>query len=173
MVGKLATPEVAARLVVPRRCAPVVPPERERVTVPVKVVTVFPWASCAVTDTVGVILVPAVEVVGCVVNVRTVATPDPTLNAALVAGVSVPDLTPKVYAPALLIESPPKFATPAVATAVTVPDKTAPLGPLAIVIVSVPVNPTAVLPNGSWAVTWMAPSDPPAESFRGWPVKTS
>ncbi len=55
------------------------------VTLPTNPVAVFPSASRAVTRTAGLIVPPAVAVVGCSVNTSWVADPGVTANAALVA----------------------------------------------------------------------------------------
>src|SRR5436190_1613573 len=52
--------------------------------------------------------------------------------------------------------SPEKLATPATAATVLVPDKVPLLGFVPIATVMFPVNPLAVLPLASWAVTWTA-----------------
>src|SRR5207245_3480867 len=52
--------------------------------------------------------------------------------------------------------SPEKVATPATAATVFVPDKVPVLGLVPIATVMFPVNPVAVLPLPSWAVTWTA-----------------
>src|SRR2546430_11131884 len=49
--------------------------------------------------------------------------------------------------------SPAKVATPATAATVLVPDKVPALGFVPIATVMFPVNPVAVLPPASWAVT--------------------
>src|SRR3989442_1679013 len=84
-LAKLATPFVAATVVVPANVpSPGLLPSAT-VTVPVKVVTVFPSPSCAVTCTAGAIAAPAVVLAGCTVNARRSAAAAPTSNAALVA----------------------------------------------------------------------------------------
>src|SRR5207247_6331833 len=50
--------------------------------------------------------------------------------------------------------SPEKVATPATAATVLVPDKVPVLGFVPIATVMFPVNPVAVLPLASWAVSW-------------------
>src|SRR6266700_1875643 len=52
--------------------------------------------------------------------------------------------------------NPEKVATPATAATVLVPDKVPVLGFVPIATVMFPVNPVAVLPFPSWAVTWTA-----------------
>src|SRR5437773_9135794 len=51
---------------------------------------------------------------------------------------------------------PGNVATPATAATVLVPDKVPVLGLVPIATVILPVNPVAVLPLASWAVTWTA-----------------
>src|SRR5207247_9313003 len=84
-------PSRAAPLPPPGAAAPadvpppgLVPPSAT-VTVPVKLGTVFPAASCAATWTAGVSVAPAVVFAGGTVNTRWVAAPGVTSNGALVA----------------------------------------------------------------------------------------
>src|SRR3989442_14560900 len=66
--AKLASPFVAATVVVPANVpSPGLLPSAT-VTVPVKVVTVFPSPSCAVTCTAGAIAAPAAVLAGCTLN---------------------------------------------------------------------------------------------------------
>src|SRR5207245_2643717 len=60
------------------------------VTLAVKPVTVFPWASCAVSWTAGVITEPAVALVGWTLKTSCVAAPAVAVNALLVAPVRPP-----------------------------------------------------------------------------------
>src|SRR5437660_5098469 len=83
--ANVATPAVAAWVVVP-----VSVPEpgfvpRDSVTLPVKVVTVFPSVSRAVTWTAGVIAAPATALAGWTVKTRRVAAAGAMLNALLVS----------------------------------------------------------------------------------------
>src|SRR5213078_4810674 len=75
--------------------------------------------------------VPAVVVLGCTLNTNCVAVPAVILNAALVV-------------------------LPAPVATVFVPDKVPLLGFVPIATVIFPVNPVAVFPLPSWAVTWTA-----------------
>src|SRR5947208_15212702 len=70
-VAKLATPLTAATVVVPASVPPagLVPPSAT-VTLPEKLGTVFPAASCAATCTAGVSVAPAVVFAGWTVNTR-------------------------------------------------------------------------------------------------------
>src|SRR2546426_12492398 len=69
--------------------------------------------------------------------------------------------------------SPEKVATPATAATVFVPDKVPVLGLVPIATVMFPVNPVAVLPLPSWAVTWTAGViAAPATVFVGSTLKT-
>src|SRR5437773_1510684 len=69
--------------------------------------------------------------------------------------------------------SPEKLATPATAATVLVPDKVPVLGLVPIATVILPVNPVAVLPLASWAVTWTAGViAAPATVFVGSTLKT-
>src|SRR5438552_1521850 len=70
--------------------------------------------------------------------------------------------------------SPENVATPATAATVFVPDKVPVLGLVPIATVMFPVNPVAVLPLPSWAVTWTAGViAAPATVFVGSTLKTS
>ena len=83
--AKLATPATAAIVVVPESVPPPGLAPSATVTFAVKPVAVFPWASCAVTCTAGVIAAPAVGLVGCTVNTSCAAAPGVMSNAALPA----------------------------------------------------------------------------------------
>src|SRR6266516_2460821 len=82
---RVATPLTADTVVLPES----VPPDgllpSATVTVPVKLGTAFPTASCAATWTAGVSVAPAVVFAGGTVNTRWVAAPGVTSNGALVA----------------------------------------------------------------------------------------
>src|SRR5438552_2631459 len=70
--------------------------------------------------------------------------------------------------------SPENVATPATAATVFVPDKVPVLGLVPIATVMFPVNPVAVLPLPSWAVTWTAGViAAPATVFVGSTLKTN
>src|ERR1043166_5418317 len=67
-----------------------------------------------------------------------------------------------------------KLATPATAVTVVVPDRAPPDGFAWIVAVISPVNPVAVLPSASRAVTWTAGAmAAPASVLVGWTVMAS
>src|SRR5947208_15826599 len=79
------------------------------------------------------------------------------LNALLVAVVSCPELAVSVYpVPALSMLKSPKVAIPAAAATGIVPWSTPPDGLLPITSDTLPVNPVAVLPKGSRAITLTA-----------------
>src|SRR2546425_3423549 len=82
--GNVATPPDAAWVAVPDKTPPDGLVPMASVTLPVKPVAVFPFASRAVTSTAGVMLPPATVLVGCTVNTRVAALPAVTLNAVLV-----------------------------------------------------------------------------------------
>src|SRR5512146_3411145 len=88
--GNVATPAAAAALDVPARIAPgePLPGVIPRVTMPPKLVAVFPMLSCAVTTIAGAIGCPATVDVGCTLMTRTLGAPAVMLNVALVAPVS-------------------------------------------------------------------------------------
>src|SRR5437016_8120581 len=70
--------------------------------------------------------------------------------------------------------NPEKVATPATAATVLVPDKVPLLGFVPIATVMLPVNPVAVLPLPSWAVTSTAGViAATATVFVGWTLNTS
>src|SRR6202165_1156341 len=73
---KLATPSTAATVLVPLRNPPVGFVPRATVMVPVRVVTVLPAVSRAVPSFVGVIICPAVPLLGCGVRARPGGVPD-------------------------------------------------------------------------------------------------
>src|SRR5437773_2371186 len=124
------------------------------VSFPVNPVAVLLLASSAVTCTAGVIAAPADVVLGCTENTSCVAVPAVILNAALVPVAGPVALAVRVYAvPTLLIDSPANVATPPNAAWVAVPDKAPPDGLVPIASVTLPVNPVAVFPFASWAVT--------------------
>src|SRR5438046_8794407 len=84
-VAKLATPFVAATVIVPDSVPPPGFAPRATVTFPVKPATALPSASCAVTCTAGEIGLPAVAVPGWLVNASCVAVPGVMENGALAA----------------------------------------------------------------------------------------
>src|SRR5438034_1242396 len=96
--------------------------------------------------------VPAVVVLGCTLNTNCVAVPAVILNAALVV-LPAPVAVRVSPAPPFPTLSPEKVATPPTAATVFVPDKVPLLGFVPIATVIFPVNPVAVLPLPSWAVT--------------------
>ena len=66
--ANVATPATAATVFVPASAPPCVFVPNVITTSPVKLVTVFPWGSCAVTCTAGAIGAPAVVLLGCTVK---------------------------------------------------------------------------------------------------------
>ena len=86
-LAKLATPLTAATVVVPASVPPPGLLPNATVTFPVKPVAVFPWPSSTVTCTAGVMVAPAVVLVGCTVNTNWLAAPTVTLKELLVAPV--------------------------------------------------------------------------------------
>src|SRR5438067_2283551 len=113
---------------------------------------VLPPASWAVTSTAGVITVAAVVVLGCTENTSCVAVPAVMLNAALIP-VTRSEERRVGQDPALSMLNPEKVATPATAGKVLVPDRVPVLRFVPIAAVMSAVNPLAVLPPASWAVT--------------------
>src|SRR5437773_591084 len=149
---KLATPATAATVLVPDKVPVLGFVPIATVTFPVNPVAVLPLPSWAVTSTAGVIAVPAVVVLGCTLNTNCVAEPAVMLNAALVV-LPAPVAVGREPGRAWSMLSPGKVATPATAGTVFVPDKVPVLGFVPIATVIFPVNPLAVLPLASWAVT--------------------
>src|SRR5437773_6196515 len=124
----VATPLTALDDVVPERVPPPGLVPMATVTLPPNAVAVFPWASCAVTCTAGVIAAPAMALLGGTVNASCVAAPGVTLKAALV-WVSPAAPVVKGYAlPTLLMLNPGNVATPLTAATVAVPARVPPLG---------------------------------------------
>src|SRR5438552_18863966 len=95
-VENVATPATAATVAVPDRVpSPGLVPSAA-VTLPLNPVAVLPCASWTVTCTAGVIVAPAVVLVGCTLNTSRLDVPAAAVNAALApelrpvaAGVSV------------------------------------------------------------------------------------
>ncbi len=85
---KVATPAVATTVVVPESVPPAGLNPSATVTVPLKLGTVFPSASRALTCTAGVIGAPASVGVGCPVNASCVAGPGVMSNGVLAAQLS-------------------------------------------------------------------------------------
>src|SRR5439155_8972099 len=97
---------------------------------------------------------PAAVLLGCPVNTSCVALPAVMLNAVDVGSVKpLLDATSVYPVPALSIESPENVATPLTAATVAVPASVPPLGFAPIATVTFPVNPVAVFPWPSRAVT--------------------
>src|SRR5690348_12285159 len=87
-VEKDAIPALAFTVVVPDKTPPDGSVPIAIVTIPVKPVAVFPNASRAVTWTAGVIMAPAVVVVGCTVKKSAAAAAGVMLNDPLTADVN-------------------------------------------------------------------------------------
>src|SRR5713101_3848563 len=157
-VEKAATPPTAATVVVPASVAPGVPVPAAiaTATLPTKVGTRLPKASCALTCTGGVIVAPASVVVGCTVNANTLAAAGVMLNAVLATAGSPVAVAVNVYpVPALSMNSVPKVATPLTAATAVVPPSTAPF-PTTSATFTVPVKLGTGLPSASSAVTFTA-----------------
>src|SRR2546425_523267 len=149
---KLATPATAATVFVPDKVPLLGFVPIATVMFPVNPVAVLPFPSWAVTSTAGVIAVPAVVVLGCTENTSCVAVPAVMLNA-MRSALRAPGAEMSEPVAALSMLSPAKVAPPATAATVWVPDKVPVLGFVPIATVMFPVNPVAVLPPASWAVT--------------------
>src|SRR5439155_1112606 len=81
--ANVATPFVAATVVVPDSVPPPGFAPSVTTTFAVKPGSVLPSASCAVTCTAGVMAAPAAVLLGCAVNTSCVAAPATTLKAVL------------------------------------------------------------------------------------------
>src|SRR2546422_334020 len=149
---KVATPATAAWVSVPASVPLLGFVPIATVMFPVNPVAVLPFPSWAVIWTAGVIAAPATVFVGSTLKTSAVADAGVMLNAAL------------VVLPALdgdgvhrdLPSSPTSRSTdptPATAAWVSVPASVPLLGFVPIATVMFPVNPVAVLPPASWAVT--------------------
>src|SRR5437870_3466775 len=150
--GNVATPLTAACASVPASVPLLGFVPIATVMFPVNPVAVLPPASWAVTSTAGVIAAPAVEVLGCTENTSCVAVPAVMLRAALVVP-PAPVAVSVEPGPTFPVLSPQKVATPLTAACVSVPAGV-PLFPTRrSSALMFPVNPVAVLPPPSWAVT--------------------
>src|SRR5207247_2191167 len=150
--GNIATPPTTACASVPASVPVLGFVLIATVMFPVNPVAMLPLPSWAVTSTAGVIAAPAVEVLGCTENTSCVAVPAVMLNAALV--VLPAPVAVSVYPVATLsILSPEKLASPATSATLRASDLVPVLGFVLIASVMFPVNPVAVLPLPSWAVT--------------------
>src|SRR6185436_18056249 len=96
MLEKVATPLVALTGFAPEIAPPPGFAPIPSVMDAEELVTVLPSASCTVTTMAGLMLEPAVALVGCTVNATLVAAPAPMLNALLVAPVRPPELAVSV-----------------------------------------------------------------------------
>src|SRR3989441_1040702 len=154
-VENVATPALAATVAVPESVPPPGLVPIATLMFPENPVAVLPLASCAVTSTPGVIGAPATVFVGWTLNTSAAAVPGVMSNAALVA-LPAPVAVSVYPGPALLIDRLVKLATPPAAATVSVPDSVPPPGFVPIATVIFPVNPVAVLPLPSSALTWTA-----------------
>src|SRR5205807_845356 len=102
--------------------------------------------------TAGVIAAPATVFVGSTLKTSAVAVPAVMLNAVLVV-LPAPVAVRGSEERGVWMLNPEKGATPATAATVLVPDRVPVLGFVPIATVMFPVNPLAVLPPASWAVT--------------------
>src|SRR5947207_1688257 len=169
---KVATPATAATVLVPDKVPVLGFVLIASVMFPVNPVAVLPLPSWAVTSTAGVIAAPAVAVLGCTLNTSWVAVPAVMLNAVLVV-LPAPAAVWVEPLPALSLFPPRRASALATAATVLVPDKVPVLGLVPIATVILPVNPVAVLPLASWAVTWTAGViAAPATVFVGSTLKT-
>src|SRR2546429_443875 len=171
-VENVATPPLAATVAVPESVPPPALVPIATVTFPVNPVAVLLLASSAVTCTAGVIAAPADVVLGSTEKTSCVAVPAVMLNAVLVA-LPAPVAVSVYPVPTLSIDRPVNVATPPDAAWVAVPDKAPPDGLAPMASVTLPVNPVAVFPFASWAVTSTAGVMlPPATVLVGCTVNT-
>src|SRR5438034_956483 len=170
---KLATPATAATVLVPDKVPLLGFVPIATVIFPVNPVAVLPLASWAVTWTAGVIAAPATVFVGSTLKTRAEAAAGVMLNAALVV-LPAPVAVRGSAERRVWMHSTARLATPARADTGLVPDKVPVVGLVPIATVMFPVNPLAVLPLASWAVTWTAGViAAPATVLVGWTLKTS
>src|SRR2546422_770762 len=148
----VASPATAATVFVPDKMPVLGFVPIATVIFPVNPVAVLPLPSWAVTWTAGVIAAPAAVVLGSTLKTNAVAVPAVILNAvrAVLPG---PGEVSRSRGPALSMHKQEKVSTPANAATVLVPDKVPVPGFVPIAPVTFPVNPVAVLPLPSWAVT--------------------
>src|SRR5205809_413468 len=150
--ANVASPATAATVFVPDKMPVLGFVPIATVMFPVNPVAVLPLPSWAVTWTAGVIAAPATAVVGCTENPNCVAVPAVMLKAELV--VLLAPVAVSVYpVSALSMLSPANVATPATAAWVSVLPSPPSPGLVPIATVTFPVNPVAVLPLPSSAVT--------------------
>src|SRR5207253_1847070 len=171
-LANVATPAHAAAGAVPPREP--LPGSVPIATVPFPVipVAVLLLASTAFPCTTLFRSAPADVVLGCTEKTSCVAVPAVILNAVLVA-LPAPVAVSVYPVPTLLIDSPANVATPPDAAWVAVPDKAPPDGLVPMASVTLPVNPVAVLPLASRAVTSTAGViAPPATVLVGCTVNT-
>src|SRR5438128_1044318 len=174
-VVNVATPFTAATLVVPASVPPPGLAPIATVMFPVNPEAVLPCTSWAVTCTAGLIAAPAAVLLGCPVNTSCVVLPAVLLTAVPAGSANPPLDASSVYpVPALSIVSPENVATPLTAATVAVPASVPPLGFVPIATVTFPVNPVAVFPCPSRAVTCTAGLiAAPATVLLGCPVNTN
>src|SRR5439155_563744 len=172
--GKVATPAIAANVLVPDNLPPAGFVPIETVTLPAKPVAVLPSASRAVTPTSVAIPAHALAVLGCTVKTSWVASPGVIVNGALVAPSGPVALAVSVYPLPLLsrlrLEN---VATPPTTATVVEPDRVPPAGFVPIATVTLSANPGTAFPHASRALTWTGVSVFPADAPRGCAVKTS
>src|SRR3989442_7346588 len=176
-VAKLATPFTAAIVVLPASTPPEGLEPSATVTLPVKLVTVFPSSSRTTTWTAGASAVPATALLGWIVKTSRWAVAEVMVKAALVAATrsGLAAVAVRVYpVPAELMLRSAKVVNPFTAATVVAPARTPPVGLALSATVMVPVKLGTVLPNASWAITWSAGlmATPPA-AVLGWPGKAS
>src|SRR5205814_1782929 len=151
----VATPATAATTFVPASVPVLGFVPIATVTFPVNPLAVFPCASCAVTCTAGVIAAPAGVLLGCTENTSCVAVPAVMLNAALVA-LPAPVAVSSEARRVVTIDRLANVASPPTAACVSVPPSVPVPGFVPIATVTFPVNPFAVFPCASCAVTCTA-----------------
>ena len=174
-VPNVATPALAAWLTVPSRCAPAVPVPDVIPNVTVAMDDVrLPFASRIRTVTAGEIVAPPVVEPGCWPNASLAAAPTVMLNGLEMTLIGPVAEAIRVYpAPVLSMLRSENVATPLAAGTLRVPESVPLPGLAAMAIVTLSVNPVAVLPCASRAVTCMAGMIAPALVLVGGAVKTS
>src|SRR5262245_30114804 len=164
--GKLATPEASLSREPPPVSAPV-PTSASETDVPW---TPLPNASATFTCTAGVIVAPAVTVVGWTVNESAAAAPAEMVNEVLVTRGSAPLEARSCFEPARLMPSFGNVAMPQAALGDAPPPVSAPV-PSSASVTEAPLTP---FPSASVTFTCTAGvSVTPAAAFEGWTTNWS
>src|SRR5713226_3187499 len=149
---KVATPLAAGTASVPESVPPAGLEPKATVTVPVKLGTIFPNASRALTATGGVMVAPAVVLLGWPVNISAVTGPAVTVTAAVCVTVTPLIAAVTVFTPAE-VELRLPVATPFASVAAAGWVSAFPVLPPSAQHARLTAAPLIALPNASRAVT--------------------